>query len=39
MNDKQNNNKREFRIITVGEYEAMRELVENLNFKEGDAYV
>lgn len=38
MNNKQNNNKREFRVVTIGEYEAMSELVENLNFKEGDKF-
>lgn len=38
MDNQQNNNKREFHIMTVGEYEAMHELVKNLNFKEGDKF-
>lgn len=38
MDNKLNNNGREFHIMTVGEYQAMHELVENLNFKEGDKF-
>lgn len=38
MNNQLNNNKREFNVMTVGEYQAMHELVENLNFKEGDKF-
>lgn len=38
MNDKKNNNKREFHIMTVREYDAMHKLVKSLNFKEGDKF-
>lgn len=38
MDNKPNNNEREFHVITVEEYQAMHELVKNLNFKEGDKF-